>query len=144
MSAEDFAKFLRFKFNSWQPEENETLYFQCRNNCEFVALIDLNSEEYQCPLCNTKVCPKCYDVVHKGSSCEAFRLWKIENGQADKAFDLLLKQSQWVQCPWCLQAIERVSGCQFMTCASVICKGKKYFCFQCKGKLNVDHEPHQC
>lgn len=99
VSAEDFAKFLRFKFNSWQPEENETLYFQCRNNCEFVALIDLKYEEYQCPLCNTKVCPKCYDVVHKGCSCEAFRLWKIQNGQADKAFELLLKQSQWVQCP---------------------------------------------
>ena len=146
VSAESFAKYQKFALEQWVPVvDADEIYFQCHGtDCSFKAILLNNLEEFECPNCKTKTCPKCNDVVHKGCSCQAFRLWKEENAKGDEQFELLLKQSQWVQCPWCKQVVERVSGCQFMTCSSVVCRGQKYFCFQCKRGLNRDHEPHAC
>ena len=138
VSEENFAKYQKFAIEQWAPEmENDEIYFRCKNtDCDYKVILLNNVEEYECPNCKAKVCPKCNEVVHKGCSCEAFKTWKEENSKGDAMFELMLKQSQWVQCPWCKQVIERVSGCQFMTCSSVACRGKKYFCFNCKTNLN--------
>lgn len=146
VSEENFAKYQKFAIEQWAPDmEKDEIYFRCKNtDCDYKVILLNNVEEYECQKCKVKVCPKCNEVVHKGCSCEAFKTWKEENSKGDAMFELMLKQSQWVQCPWCKQVIERVSGCQYMTCFSVACRGKKYFCFNCKRGLNADHQPHQC
>lgn len=47
------------------------------------------------------------------------------------------------RCPTCLIPIEKESGCNFMTCRSVQCNGKSYFCFICGEVLKSgDHFKH--
>ena len=146
VSAEVFEKFLRFRLVNWRPElDNDELYFECHGvNCENRIILEATEQEYKCHSCGFVSCPRCGDVVHKGVSCDAFRQWKQENDQADIKFQELMKNSQWINCPWCRQVIERISGCKYMTCFSSECRGKKYLCFDCKQGLAGDHAHHPC
>ncbi|CAG9324404.1 unnamed protein product [Blepharisma stoltei] len=142
-----FQKYLKFSITGWQPtgEDAKEIYFQCPGaGCENMILLPSNLEEYKCEHCNHESCPKCRDKPHKGNTCEAYAKWKAENDQADIKFNELMNQNNWVNCPWCRQPIERVTGCKFMVCNSVACRGAKYFCFDCKKGLNADHEAHIC
>lgn len=143
---EIFQKYERFAMERWTPQlENGEIDFHCKGtDCNFRIILEDNLEEYECPKCKHKSCPKCNEETHKGSSCEAFKKWKEENEQADEKFDALVRDSQWVACPWCKQIIERTTGCQYMACTSIVCRGKKFFCFNCKQGLAFDHQAHQC
>jgi hypothetical protein len=47
------------------------------------------------------------------------------------------------QCPYCHNYIENTGGSKFITCYSFICKGNKYFCWNCTHKLYInDRERH--
>ena len=146
VSPEAFDKFLRFRLGNWKPELNDDeLYFECHGvNCENRIILPVTEQEYKCDSCGFVSCPRCGDVVHKGVSCDAFKQWKQENDQADAKFQELMKNSQWINCPWCNQVIERISGCKYMTCFSSQCRGKKYLCFDCKKGLDSDHAGHPC
>jgi hypothetical protein len=147
VSPEIFAKFERFRINLYRPDDlqDDELFFECHGvNCENRIILPVTDQEYKCTGCGFTSCPRCGDVVHKGVSCEAFKQWKAENDQADAKFQELMKNSQWIKCPWCQQVIERISGCKYMTCFSSSCRGKRYLCFDCKQGLASDHAPHPC
>ena len=72
---------------------------------------------------------------------------KIENINTENKNILLKKESTknylenkeietvFVNCPSCRQMIELLNGCYFITCISIGCLGKRYFCYVCKQKL---------
>jgi len=141
---EDFARYEDFALRNWQPEEQGVVDFQCPGpDCKFRALVPENFSEIECPN-GHKFCPRCKEQVHKGSTCEAFAIWKQENGQADVLFENLVGNQTWVRCPWCQAVVERTSGCNYMTCNSDACRGRRYFCYACGQRLGTDHAPHRC
>lgn len=146
VSQEVYDKYLKFTLNQWRPKlGDDELYFECHGvDCTNRIILPVTEQEYKCDHCGFVSCPRCGDVVHKGSSCEAFKKWKEENNQADAKFLELMKNSQWIQCPWCKQAIERTYGCKYMSCFSTECRGKKFFCFDCKQGIPGDHARHNC
>lgn len=146
VSQDNYERYLKFTFNQWKPDlDDDELYFECHGvDCTNRIILPVTDQEYKCAACGFVSCPRCGDVVHKGSSCEAFKAWKEENNQADAKFQELMKNSQWIQCPWCKQVIERTHGCKYMSCFSTECRGKKFFCFDCKQGLVSDHARHNC
>ncbi|OMJ95241.1 hypothetical protein SteCoe_1455 [Stentor coeruleus] len=134
-----FKEFETKKGIQFPDEEVKKIIFYCKKlNCEYNSQVD-DAEEYECPKCNLKSCPKCSDVPHIGHSCKAYKNFK-ENGN----FNPLDRHLQWIPCPWCEQYIQKTTRCPFITCNSIICKGEKHFCFKCKSKLNHDCEDHDC
>lgn len=146
VSQESFEKFQKFSLNQWEPQLDQgEIYYRCNGvDCGYAIVLDGALDEYECGKCHIKFCPKCSETTHKGTTCESFKKWKEENDKGDEMFQALLKNSQWIACPWCKQVIERVSGCKYMVCSSMICRSKKYFCFDCKQGLGHDHAPHAC
>merc|ERR1719410_504988 len=71
----------------------------------------------------------------------------VRGGRAAGAeFEALCKQQCWQKCPCCSAVCERPHGCNFMTCYSEQCRGKKYFCYLCGMELTAmqhfSHFPH--
>eukprot|EP00361_Fabrea_salina_P005010 CAMPEP_0202436756 /NCGR_PEP_ID=MMETSP1345-20130828/26205_1 /ASSEMBLY_ACC=CAM_ASM_000843 /TAXON_ID=342563 /ORGANISM="Fabrea Fabrea salina" /LENGTH=226 /DNA_ID=CAMNT_0049050277 /DNA_START=192 /DNA_END=868 /DNA_ORIENTATION=+ len=92
---EDFARYEDFALRNWEPEEQGVIDFQCPGpDCKFRALVPEDFSEIECPN-GHKFCPKCKEQVHKGSTCEAFAVWKRENGQADALFENLVQNQTW-------------------------------------------------
>ena len=99
-----FEKLITFRMNRIQLSVNDDeILFRCPGspgiNCQFMGILQRILEEFQCPSCLLKCCPKCLDIIHKGCSCEAFKQWKEENNRGDDEFKLLMQKSDWVACP---------------------------------------------
>ena len=146
VSDQSFEKFQRFCLQVRIPvlSDNE-IYWPCPGvDCINRVVLLKSTLEFECSFCRTKSCTRCNEVVHERISCEAFRKWKEENAKGDEMLEALIRQNQWMRCPWCAIVVERIDGCQFMTCRSSNCKAQKFFCYVCKRALNSDHEPHTC
>ncbi|MEH8544558.1 hypothetical protein RAG72_26330, partial [Klebsiella pneumoniae] len=57
-------------------------------------------------------------AVHPGITCEE----AAANSEDSQIEDLLLSQN-WKKCPTCGVPVEKIDGCQFVTCTSPLCKG---------------------
>lgn len=58
-------------------------------------------------------------------------------------FNLNEEFPNFKQCPNCLNYVENNEGSRFIICYSFICKGNKYFCWNCNNKLYInDKEKH--
>ena len=57
--------------------------------------------------------------------------------------DIINPYHNFRQCPYCSYYIENSSLSKFVTCHSIICKGNKYFCWNCNHKLYIiDKDKH--
>ena len=111
-------------------------------NCEFGQFISKDREEFCCPECGVKFCARCKLDVHPRITCQQQKM--IKNYQ-EPYIKAALEDGSMGLCPWCDTPIEKdKAGCKYMTCKSKICKSKKYFCWDCKKKLNKFHEKHDC
>jgi hypothetical protein len=86
-----------------------------------------------CYACKLKICLKCHRPAYDTLTC-AGSIQIPPKGQNIETFNDMIKKG-FKLCPHCYQWIEKTSGCNFITCGSKSCNGKKYFCFQCGGKL---------
>jgi len=55
----------------------------------------------------------------------------------EKKNENIIKENR---CPYCSVYYEIEAGCKFVTCISHYCKGKKYFCHNCKSKLTQSNK----
>jgi hypothetical protein len=84
-------------------------------------------EVWQCPSCLLKVCPTCEEDFHEGLSCEEMRL------QRDPALMERLNESLgYRKCPQCSAWIEKLGGCNHITC-----KCGSHICWRCMGHFPV-------
>lgn len=56
----------------------------------------------------------------------------------------ILENEGLMKCPKCGTVIEKIDGCQFISCMSSECQGRTYLCWDCGKQLNKDHENHKC
>ncbi|KAI6115337.1 hypothetical protein EDD16DRAFT_1594993 [Pisolithus croceorrhizus] len=69
----------------------------------------------RCPSCSSEVCSAC-DDVHEGLTCKEYQARKLE----ERVNTWINQQGGSVRrCPQCRVPIEKVGGCNHMTCRSV-------------------------
>lgn len=147
VSPELYQKYEKFQLRGFVLPENEeqSIILHCPGaDCEFFCIIDKDAEEFECPSCNSKCCPRCKEEIHKGFSCEQYQEWRKENSEADQKFEEMLHREGLMKCPGCGTVIEKMYGCQFMTCTSSKCQGRTYLCWECGQNIGGDHQAHQC
>ncbi|KAG0053089.1 hypothetical protein BGZ83_001681 [Gryganskiella cystojenkinii] len=92
---------------------------------------DLSAEqlrEVNCPYCDYQFCASCSEKSHKGETCEFIKASKLTK-ESDSALENLAKQMKWKQCPSCKHMVEKISGCNHMTC-----RCSHQFCYVCAAK----------
>lgn len=117
--------------------------FRCPNaECNFAflcpaQLVAVDTEILTCPECVVSICGGCMGATHDGKTCAEV--------DADRALEvaILLDAVRQVssdggaqQCPTCTRIVERMEGCDFMSC---VCGGN--FCYVCGDKLTPHYEP---
>ncbi|XP_045199872.2 uncharacterized protein LOC123554063 [Mercenaria mercenaria] len=69
---------------------------------------------FACPVCNIKICTSCHNQFHEGLTCKE----NESAGTEDTSLEEWLKEEPNLRklCPKCGYAIEKISGCNRMTC----------------------------
>jgi hypothetical protein len=98
--------------------------------CENQFFVDETQQMVYCA-CGYKFCPKCMEEPHPKMNCEQFRIAEIKRKKDQKNADAVDEKffKNYKRCPWCTALIERISGCDCMTCSIPSCKQK--FCITC-------------
>ncbi|XP_074348941.1 E3 ubiquitin-protein ligase RSL1-like [Apium graveolens] len=81
----------------------------------------------KCPKCKKLFCFSCQAVWHAGFRCEEAR--ELRNS-SDIAVGVLAEKKKWQRCPACHHCVERVSGCNYVTC-----RCGTLFCYKCGKKV---------
>ena len=141
-----FEKYQKFLLRGFKliNEDPNTKIFNCPGiDCEFFCMYDIGIDYIECKKCFLVSCPKCNQKWHEGLTCEEYKA-SLNSSEDDRLLERLMIQEGIIRCPSCGAAVERISGCEFMVCASSACQNKTYFCFECGRKLERDHEAHDC
>ncbi|KAJ6228840.1 rbr-type e3 ubiquitin transferase [Anaeramoeba flamelloides] len=107
-------------------------------NCGKPMFFQDNQVEMRCYYCDYHYCRKCNVEWHDGSTCEQFQKWKLENDDADRAFEEYKNSIGAKQCPKCGAVCSKTAGCNKMTCGACHC----YWCYKCEA-LITDRDPYQ-
>ncbi|MEH9030940.1 IBR domain-containing protein, partial [Klebsiella pneumoniae] len=95
-------------------------------NCEGFGHLIPDEKITACNKCKCSICTACKKAVHPGITCEE----AAANSEDSQIEDLLLSQN-WKKCPTCGVPVEKIDGCQFVTCTSPLCKGSNALCYLC-------------
>lgn len=110
-------------------------YTRCANpKCDASFFASSDSSYVACVACRTHVCVGCKDIYHAGKTCEEHRIWKSTNNEDYKQSEDY-KQKYAKKCPNCKTHIEKIEGCDHITC--IHCKYQ--FCWKCLEKYYDGH-----
>jgi hypothetical protein len=117
VSPEVFARLERVSIANYLKKDQSIVW--CPNvKCSFPFSLEMprsivSCSTIACPQCQTDICLLCH-ASHPGSSCYRYNLKKnIENDQKLKNWAV---KNGATQCPKCKITIERIEGCDHMTC----------------------------
>ncbi|KAI3856535.1 hypothetical protein MKX03_028377 [Papaver bracteatum] len=79
----------------------------------------------ECPHCNRLFCAQCEVPWHSELTCDDFQEIK-RGGKDDMLMINLAKDQKWIRCPSCRFYVEKVDGCQHITCRCAY-----QFCYKC-------------
>lgn len=82
--------------------------------------------------CNFSFCRSCQESWHADSTCDQYKQWKIENGQADVRYEKWARKNTKA-CPQCQKPIQKNGGCNHMRCSQ--CRFD--FCWKCLMSLSM-------
>merc|ERR1711971_218735 len=120
------AKFIKFKRNKLLML-NPRVRFCCKPGCEGSMTGSRMQRKLQCPKCDTAVCFNCGQPWHGYFvGC---------NQQVDMGYAKWALNKDIQKCPKCRMVIEKVDGCNHMTCSS--CRYE--FCWMCRGAYTEYH-----
>lgn len=139
-----WEKFHTFSVDSFLAANGNTV--TCPK-CNLQFIVEHQSPQIDCPGCSKQFCGHCPGTPdwHDGSTCEQFQTWKRENGQADDAFEALLKdaKSRIKPCPKCRAPVFKPLRTNGGACNYMSCRCGNHFCFLCgAGPLEASHQAH--
>ncbi|CAD8119373.1 unnamed protein product [Paramecium sonneborni] len=137
VSAEIFKKYceLSIEMNQIYGLEDDEILANCLNEqCREKYIIWKNAEYQKCIKCKMEYCRLCFLPQHKDiCTCEEQKM--LYQDKVYKDLKILLKACR---CPKCRIMVEKVAGCNFMTC-----KCGTFFCNLCDIQLEKqDHNSH--
>lgn len=121
LSSEQLDDLLKSSFLAY-IDSKPTEFFHCPTvDCEQVYRIAPQDTVLQCPSCLARVCPNCHTLAHDHIKCsqvvsrddELLRKWEGEHDVK--------------KCPGCRVLIEKVDGCNHMTCT----RCQTHVCWTC-------------
>ncbi|CAG9333288.1 unnamed protein product [Blepharisma stoltei] len=120
-----FQKYKKFKWRLELLKDPSVKWCQTPN-CEGFMRGSNDNPHLVCPVCGLNVCFKCGNIWHGKKNCE-----KI----IDEAYEIWAKGKEIQLCPKCRRKIEKVDGCNHMTCA--VCGYQ--WCWLCRGAYKRNH-----
>lgn len=125
VSEEVFSKYLKFKQRA-ELLKDPTIKWCMRPDCEGYVKGTEYETIKECPICAFQICFKCGKAWHPKKTCDQVIEADYEAWAVGKEIQL---------CPSCKHRIEKIEGCNHMTCA--ICQYN--FCWLCRGKYSSNH-----
>ncbi|KAG2347151.1 hypothetical protein BDR05DRAFT_958623 [Suillus weaverae] len=89
----------------------------------------------QCPSCFSNICTSCHDDVHDGMSCAENKqqAGRVAEEERETEAWLAAHGGRVKKCPTCQALIEKVDGCNHMTCT--MCNS--HICWRCMGVFSA-------
>jgi len=134
VTEELFNKYIEFTFIA-SLNADPSVKWCPRPGCGNAIIGDPENPRCQCTNseCRYEFCFLCSEPWHE-MTCEQYQEWKVESGLVDTKFSNWAKKNT-KKCPQCKTMIEKIAGCNHMTCSS--CKFE--FCWLCGGKYSSNH-----
>jgi len=116
---------------------NPHQYLRCVTpDCEHIWSLSPKPEQQKltCPECSQAVCRDCKKLWHPNMTCE--KAMKKREKEEDFAFLKYAAKRRFQTCPKCNYVIEKIDGCNAVTCASCLTA----FCYYC----GSEGDGHSC
>jgi len=135
VTADLFNKYEEFTFIA-SLNADPSVRWCPKAGCGNAIIGDPENPKCECtsPSCRYEFCFLCSEPWHADATCEQYQQWKVDNGLIDTKFTHWAKKNT-KKCPQCKTMIEKIAGCNHMTCSS--CKFE--FCWLCGGKYSSNH-----
>lgn len=110
-----YQQFEKYQFDKF-VQRNVREYQRCPTpECPFVFAWTKENPRFKCPMCKKVWCLLCKNEYHEGISCKEYEQL-IDRKQLDEQFDRKVTVEGYQQCPVCHAWIEKVDGCNSVTC----------------------------
>lgn len=125
ISPELKEKYEKFKARC-QLNKNPNVRWCTTPNCEGHMIGSETEKHLKCPVCSKEICFVCRADWHPDRTCESV---------IDSEYNLWAKGKEVQLCPSCKARIEKMDGCNHMTCAVCLYQ----WCWLCRGKYSSKH-----
>lgn len=120
-----YDKYLKFK-NNEELSKNPYLRWCPQPDCTGSDIGNINKQHLTCNICKFEFCYYCQEAWHNGSKCKQ---------ESDKEMDIWAKHYGIKICPNCRRKVEKLKGCDHMTCT----KCRYEWCWLCGEKYSGFH-----
>ena len=131
------AKLENISLNHLAENNSDEITFCPTAGCNYMCSYDKNEFHLNCPLCKKSYCLQCKTEWHKDMTCEEYQRSKNKD-ESDVKFEEYAKGSKLKQCPKCKRWVEKISGCDHITCSC-----GTPFCYRC-GRIKESDRDHGC
>lgn len=120
-----FEKYQKFK-NNEELSKNPYLRWCPKPDCTGSDVGSIEKQQLTCDACKFEFCYYCQEAWHGNSKCKF---------EADKQMDVWAKRFGIKICPNCRRKVEKLMGCDHMTCT----KCRYEWCWLCGEKYSGSH-----
>lgn len=121
LSSEQFSEVTHASFLSYIHSRPSEFFYCPTPDCPQIYRTSAPDIVLQCPSCLIRICGKCHVESHEGRSCVD------RDKEEQRLFQQWSSTRDVKHCPGCKTAIERIAGCNHMTCLHC----KTHICWEC-------------
>ncbi|CCL99795.1 uncharacterized protein FIBRA_01817 [Fibroporia radiculosa] len=130
LSTNEFDSLIHASFLAYINSRPSEFHYCPTPDCPQVYRKGPPNTVLQCPSCLTRICPNCHVEFHQGSLC------RDREAEDEKLFEEWKKSHDVKDCPACKAPIERLAGCNHMTCI----RCKTHICWACLATFSNGEE----
>ena len=103
-------------------------------DCSQIYRTSIDGTVFACCDCQVKICTSCHTQHHEGLTCA---MYESEKDGGSAMFRQWLEENKNTKlCPHCQTPIEKIEGCNKMTCTAC----RKVFCWLCRAPFDSEDE----
>ncbi|TFK89909.1 hypothetical protein K466DRAFT_415089 [Polyporus arcularius HHB13444] len=130
LDPDEFDAIVRASFTAYVQARPDEFHYCPTPDCPQVYRKTKRNTVLQCPSCLIRICPHCDTEWHESGSCQD------RDPQEDYLFEQWKGRHDVKDCPSCKVPIERMAGCNHMTCVSC----KTHICWACLATFPTSQE----
>ncbi|KAI0711126.1 hypothetical protein C8T65DRAFT_184782 [Cerioporus squamosus] len=130
LTTNEFDAVVRASFLAYVQSRPDEFHYCPTPDCPQVYRKTKRNTVLQCPSCLIRICPHCDTEWHESGSCQD------RDPQDEYLFEQWKGRHDVKDCPSCKVPIERMAGCNHMTCVSC----KTHICWACLATFPTSQE----